>query len=595
MDQPATELARHAGGVSGAAISPDGSVGASAGQDGIVHVWKLVDRTKAGELHGHALGAVDGLEFSPDGGLLASGGEDGTIRLWDATSLAPRWVVSGHGDWVASVAFSPDGERLASGGGDGRVRVWNVVDGALVQEFEGHEDTVRSVAFDLKRPALYSASEDKTIRVWDLEKGGPSSLVEGGVLDRRDDRWVRKLVIEPDGASLLEVFFNRGCAYFELGAATFGKIREISGLEGNSRAAAIFFNQDGHSCIAYGLEEGAIHLGRHERNFHVSRALLGHDAQVNSLAASSDGRFLLSGDSQGRVLLWDLRRPTGVVREWSPPNFAAWAVLTLDGETLLFRSIPGTTVGAFDIRSFAVMREWDGGDGAEIGVASPDGRFLVEHGWKGGIVVHSVDEGRVLHRLALKEGARAVLILEGDPIAAVGRDGGTTFVDLRSGQVVARVEIGCDVLGAARAGGSDVLLACSDGCVRWLDASARVVHKTMRVDDEGIFAVALSPDGQTLAAGGHLHLTVLEAATGRLVARRSHRKSVGVVQFLFGGRCLMTNDEDASTRLWDASSWQYSGTLAPLDVDGEGISTSSDGLRLAQRSHKRVRILDLRP
>ena len=76
------------------------------------------------------------MAFAPDGQTLAAaaetGDDDGTVLLWDLADRAkPRRLgepLTGHSDWVGSVAFAPDGRTLAtataaSDGDDGTAAV----------------------------------------------------------------------------------------------------------------------------------------------------------------------------------------------------------------------------------------------------------------------------------------------------------------------------------------------------------------------------------------------------------------------------------------------------------------------------------------
>jgi WD40 repeat protein len=124
------------------AISPDGRVLAAGDLENLVHLWDPTQAFHTGQeyypesmkLMGHKgnnasyRAMIWKVVFSPNGQLLASAGGDGTIRLWDVINGDLVTTLEGHKAGVTGVAFQPDGRLLASCGLDSTVRFWGVVE-----------------------------------------------------------------------------------------------------------------------------------------------------------------------------------------------------------------------------------------------------------------------------------------------------------------------------------------------------------------------------------------------------------------------------------------------------------------------------------
>ncbi len=112
------------------ALSPGGSLLATAGPGPSVELWDLTD--PAHPRHTATItspSAVYSLAFSPDGRTLAAGGADKRVHRWQlAGSAAPRPLgpLTGAHGLPQSLAFSPDGAWLAAGTSAGEVDEWNL-------------------------------------------------------------------------------------------------------------------------------------------------------------------------------------------------------------------------------------------------------------------------------------------------------------------------------------------------------------------------------------------------------------------------------------------------------------------------------------
>jgi WD40 repeat protein len=64
--------------------------------------------------------------YSPDGTKIASGSGDKTLKIWNAKTGKCESTLSGHSNWVMSVAWNNDGSKLATGSYDKTIKIWAV-------------------------------------------------------------------------------------------------------------------------------------------------------------------------------------------------------------------------------------------------------------------------------------------------------------------------------------------------------------------------------------------------------------------------------------------------------------------------------------
>jgi cytochrome c len=100
---------------------------ATAGADARIAIWTAGRQQPDQVFEGHRA-PIAALAVSPDGSMLASASWDTTVRLW-ALDGGMKRVLEGHSQNVNAVAFTPDGKSLVSVGYDLAVRIWPLPDG----------------------------------------------------------------------------------------------------------------------------------------------------------------------------------------------------------------------------------------------------------------------------------------------------------------------------------------------------------------------------------------------------------------------------------------------------------------------------------
>lgn len=157
-------LEGHTGEVYSIAFSPDGKFLASGSADKTVRIWKVANGENSATLVGHN-DRVMSVVYSPNGKWLASGDAGKSVRLWDAATAAHVRTIS-NDTAVLTLSFSMDSRWLAAGLINNTIQILDVNSGLVAQTLTGHQDYVQSVAFSPDSGLLISAGRDKTIRFW---------------------------------------------------------------------------------------------------------------------------------------------------------------------------------------------------------------------------------------------------------------------------------------------------------------------------------------------------------------------------------------------------------------------------------------------
>jgi WD40 repeat protein len=294
------------------AISPDGKVLASAGDDGVTRLWDVTTRKQFGRLNGHST-AVAAVAFGGDGAVLASAADDG-VRLWDPAP--PRQLAAPPGGSEAvGVAFAPRSSTLAAVNYDG-VRLWDPTTSTQPRRFGG---SATAAAFSPDGGTLAIATE-AGVRLWSTTTGR-----ELGRLDADGTGTVVDVAFSADGKTLAAASAEGVSLWDPSRRARLGRLA-------SGHTERVRFTPDGTLATA-GSDDGSVRLWNPASRARVA-TLVTSAHVVTALAISLDGRTLAAAGDDGAVHLWDLRSRAPAVRLDGRAGQISDIALTPDAMTL---------------------------------------------------------------------------------------------------------------------------------------------------------------------------------------------------------------------------------------------------------------------
>jgi WD40 repeat protein len=341
-----TTRLRHDAYIRGAAISPDGKLLASAGNDGTVCLWDAATGKAIHRFPSQAYLGYHSVAFSPDGKTLVAGGfgvnqSAAQVFAWDIAAAKECWSIKrNEARDPSAIAFSPDGKILATGD-----VLREAATGKPLRHLQGEQVHIQSLAFSPKGDILASGGP-RQITLWDPATG--KALRHFG-RDNEGGYWY--IAFSPDGAMLAAGQMGHSDnphAPVRLWAVASGKeLREIAGYLG------VAFSPDGR-VLATGGEDGVAALVWELTSGKLRQRLTwDYPAGGLPMAFSPDSRLLAV--TKNRTLhLWDVVAGKELLAFQGHGDAVTQVALSPDGQTLTSGSWDGT------------IRQWDMATGNEL-------------------------------------------------------------------------------------------------------------------------------------------------------------------------------------------------------------------------------------
>jgi WD40 repeat protein len=303
---------------------------------------------------------------------------------------------------------------------------------------------------------------------------------------------------------------------------------------------------------------------------------LGHSQIVTSVAASGDGRFILTGSFDRTARLWDaatgaeLKVFTGHTDDVTALAFSPDSRLALtaskDNTARLWDLATGAQIGLLTTRTRESRK------GITSVAFSPDGRSVLLGCWDTNAYLWDVQTAKLIKTfagamrftgfvssLAFSPDGQKILLGTGDDVSRL--------LDATTGQELQRFPAPAS-----------------------LPANKTFPPIPARVKEGNVWvtAVAFSPDGRSVLTGSRDRSARLwDAATGKELRRfTGHSSDLSSVAFSADGRFILTASDDGTARLWNAQSGaevrRFTGHTSQVSdavfaADGQtAVSTSFD-------------------
>jgi WD40 repeat protein/serine/threonine protein kinase len=516
-------------------------------------------------------GPITSIAVSPDGKIVATGGEDNAIRLWDAKTLQQyREPLIGHAGPVRCLAFSPNSKQLASGGNDRTVLVWDLEGKAREpgRIAPGGND-VYGVAFSRDGKLILTCGFKQSIQLWDVKSGGGAVHACTTTADI-----VSKAAFWPDDDHVLYAGDAGKVGLYSIKEKK--QIKSFKGHTGNGRWLALVDNKS----FIVAADDGTARMWNRDSEEEV--AAFG-DKLIGAMAYDAKHRRLLAVGPDKELRLWDVGKLQSPPRVFADhPTKPGQIALSPDGTTA-FTGGPDLVVRQWDVDTGKETGSPVGHQARVVTVAlSPDG----------GQALSAAADGEVYQWDVAHATAQRCSGFSGDPLVAlISPDGERQLAIARNGNAfqwdLGNERVRLNIPWSAQTAPAGALFAPDSHHVLFLGSTTNNYYSDLKSSAFVTFSGAplgrticasFLQDGKTFVGGGLDCFLRRWDVTGKEVdSFPGHKGPVQAVVCMPDGRTVLSvsNEQDKRLLEWDLKASDTYKRAVKLEWDIQQVSSSN--------------------
>ncbi|MGF2039247.1 MAG: NB-ARC domain-containing protein [Nostoc sp. CmiVER01] len=310
---------------------------------------------------------------------------------------------------------------------------------------------------------------------------------------------------------------------------------------------------------------------------------------ILSVTFSPDGKFLATGDANGKVRLWNFDGKQ--LFTCKGHTMRVWSVVFSPDSNTLASGSDDQTVRLWDVCTGKCLKTLQGHTNWIWSVSfSPDGEILASGSNDQTIKLWNINSGECLKTLQEHTSRVNSVVFgpDGKILASSSDDKTVKLWDVNSGKCLKTLQEHTNWVWSVAFSPDGKLLASGseDQTVKLWDVNSGKCLKTLQEHNNWVWSVAFSPDGKLLASGGEDQTVRLwDINSGKcLKTLQGHTKWIWSVTFSPNGKLLASSSDDQTVRLWDINSGKCLKVLQGYTNWVRSVAFSPDGKLLASGS-----------